>query len=86
LELTAYCFVPLSAETHGRLGKAFMTLISDLGNLAVGRGEGTFTKGHFLPGVLREISVTLCRVNASLDQGVSGHCRTHHTTNVEDAE
>jgi hypothetical protein len=96
-ELTGYHFGPLSAETHGRLGKPFMTLISDLGDLAVGRGEGTFTKGQFISGLLREISVHLCRFNARLEQGVSGffakargHClrhgRTQPTADVEDLE
>jgi hypothetical protein len=90
-------FLPLSAETHGRLGKPFMALISDLGDLAVGRGEGTFTKGQFVQCVLREISVSLCGFNARLEQGVSsffvkasGHClrhgRTHPTADVEDLE
>jgi hypothetical protein len=89
--------VPFSAETHGCLGKPFMTLFSDLGNLVVDRGEGAFTKGHFISVLLREISVTLCRVNARSEQGVSGffvkarrHClrhgRTHPTADGEDLE
>jgi hypothetical protein len=71
-----------------------MTLISDLGNLAVGRGEGAFTKGRSIFGVLREISITLCRFSTCLEQGVSGffakdsgHClrhgRTHPPADVE---
>jgi hypothetical protein len=94
-ELTGYSFVPLSTETHGCLGKPFTTLVSDLGDLAVDRGEGAFTKGQFNSGVLREIIVTLCRFNARLEEGVSsffvkasGHClrhgRTHPTAEEED--
>jgi hypothetical protein len=74
-----------------------MTLISDLGDLAVDRGEGAFTNGQFISGMLREISVTLCLFNARLEQGVSaffvrasGHClrhgRFHPTADVEDLE
>jgi hypothetical protein len=71
-----------------------MTLISNLGDLAVGRGEGAFTKRQFVSGVLGKINVTLCRSNARLEQGgsdffvkASGHClrhrRTHLTADVE---
>jgi hypothetical protein len=62
------------------------------GDLAVGRGEGAFTKGQLISGVLREISVTLCRFNARLEQGVSdffvkasGHCLGHGRTPTAEA-
>jgi hypothetical protein len=74
-----------------------MTPISDLGDLAFGRGESALTEGQFVSGVLCDISVTLCRFNARLEQGLSGffvkatgHClrqgRTHPTADVEDLE
>jgi hypothetical protein len=49
-----------------------MTLISDLGDLVVGRGEGALTMGQLISGLLREISVTLCRFRTRLEHGVSG--------------
>jgi hypothetical protein len=74
-----------------------MTLISDLGDLAVRRGEGTFTKGQLVQGMLSERSVTLCGFNTRLEQSVrcffvnaSRHCLrhglTHPTADVEDME
>jgi hypothetical protein len=53
-EFTGYRFVPLTAETHSRLGKPFMMRISDLGDLAFGRGEGVFTKGQIISGARRD--------------------------------
>jgi NADH:ubiquinone oxidoreductase subunit D len=49
-----------------------MRLLSDIGNLAVSRGDGLFTKEQFVSGVLRELSVSLCKTNVRLEHGVSG--------------
>jgi hypothetical protein len=71
-EWGAYRFMPLSVETSGRLGTPMMCLTSDIGNLAVSRGDGLFTKEQFVSGVLQEVSVTLCKTSAHLEHGVSG--------------
>jgi hypothetical protein len=71
-EWGAYRFTPLSVETFGRLGTPMMCLLSDIGNLAVSSGDGLFTKEQFVSGVLRELSVSLCKTNARLEHGVSG--------------
>jgi hypothetical protein len=42
--LTGYRSVPLSAETHDRLGKPFMKLFCYLAGLLVGQGKGAFIK------------------------------------------
>jgi hypothetical protein len=49
-----------------------MRLLSDIGNLAVSRGDGLFTKEQFVSGILRELSVSLCKTNARLEHGFSG--------------
>jgi hypothetical protein len=41
-----------------------MRPLSDIGNLAVLRVDDLFTKEHFVSGVLRELSVSLCKTNA----------------------
>jgi hypothetical protein len=64
--------VPLTVETFGRLGKPLMKLIMDVSDQATQHGNGTFTREHFVTGVLRELSVCLCRCNASLEQAVAG--------------
>jgi hypothetical protein len=71
-EWGAYPFTPLSVESFGRLGTPMMRLLSDIGNLAVSLGDGLFTKEQFVSGVLRELSVSLCKTNAHLEHGVSG--------------
>jgi hypothetical protein len=67
-----YRFVPLSVETFGRLGKPLMKLITDGSDQAAQQGNGTFTREQFVTGVLRELSVCLCRRNASLERAVAG--------------
>jgi hypothetical protein len=71
-EWGAYRFTPLSVETFGHLGTPMMRLLSDMGNLAVSRGDCLFTKEQFVSGVLRELSVSLRKTNACLEHGVSG--------------
>jgi hypothetical protein len=63
---TGYLIVPLTLETCGRLGKPLMRMFGDVGQLAADRGQGLFTKPQFVQGVLRELSVCLCRYNASV--------------------
>jgi hypothetical protein len=67
-----YHFVPLTVETFGRLGKPLMKLITDVSDQAIQHGNGTFTREKFATGVLRELSVCLCRRNASLERTVAG--------------
>ena len=56
-----YRFIPLTVETFGRLGKPFMDLVTDVASRATQHGNGTFTREQFVTGVLRELSVCLCR-------------------------
>jgi hypothetical protein len=64
-------FTPFSIETFRRLGTPMMHLLSDIGKLAVSCGVGLFTKEQFVSGVLREISLSLCKTNARLEHGAS---------------
>jgi hypothetical protein len=43
-----------------------MRLLGDVGQLAADQGQGLSTKQHFVQGVLRVLSVCLCRYNAML--------------------
>jgi hypothetical protein len=94
-EWDAYRSTPLSVETFGRLGKPMMRLFSDIGNLAVSSSDGLFTKEQFVSGVLRELSVSLCKTNACLEHAVSAcfvrasgvcirHGRSRPTAEVSD--
>jgi hypothetical protein len=47
-------------------------LLGDVGQEAADWGQGLFTKQHFVPGVLRELSVCLFCNNAMLERGVAG--------------
>jgi hypothetical protein len=49
-----------------------MCLLPGIGNLAAWRGDGLFTKEQLFSGVLRKLSITLCKTSARLEQGVSG--------------
>jgi hypothetical protein len=71
-EWGTYRCMPLSVETFGRLGTPMMRLLSDIGNLAVSSCESPFTKEQSVSGVLRELSASLCKINACLKHGVSG--------------
>jgi hypothetical protein len=62
----------MTVETYGRLGKPFMKLITDVGASAAQQSDGTFTRDQFITGVLRELSVCLCRQNANIERAVSG--------------
>jgi hypothetical protein len=72
-----YHFVPLTVETYGRLGKPLMKLITDVGASAAQQGDDTFMRDQFITGVLRELSVCLCRRNANIERAVSGCFSSH---------
>jgi hypothetical protein len=64
--------VPFKVETFVRLGKPLKRVITDVSDQATQHGNGTFTCKRFVTGVLRELSVCLCRCNASLERAVDG--------------
>jgi hypothetical protein len=59
-------FVPTSAEFFGRLGAPALTLLRDLADQAVQAGRPGLSRVAFISRALRELSVALCRGNASL--------------------
>jgi hypothetical protein len=63
---SALPFVPMSVESFGRLGAPALTLLRDLANQAVQAGGPGLSRAAFTSGALRELSVALCRGNASL--------------------
>jgi hypothetical protein len=67
----AFPFTPLSVETFGRLGTPMMRLLSDIGNLAVLRGDGLFPKEQFISGVLPKLSVTFARPMLALSTALA---------------
>jgi hypothetical protein len=70
VEPNGYPFVPFSVESYGRIGMPVMNLLHALGDEAAGPGE--VTRGSFVAGALREISVGLCRGNFFLYRACSG--------------
>jgi hypothetical protein len=63
---SALPFVPMSGESFGRLGAPALTLLGDLADQAVQAGGLGLSRTAFTSGALRELSVALCRGNASL--------------------
>jgi hypothetical protein len=63
---SALPFVPMSVESFGRLGAPALTLLGDLAAQAVQAGGPGLSRAAFILGVLRKLSVALCRGNASL--------------------
>jgi hypothetical protein len=63
---SALPFVPMSVESFGRLGVPTLTLLGDLADQAVQAGAPGLSRAAFISGTLRELSVALCRGNASL--------------------
>jgi hypothetical protein len=63
---SALPFVPMSVESFGRLGAPALTLLGDLADQAVQAGGPGLSRAVFISGALRELSVALCRGNASL--------------------
>jgi hypothetical protein len=63
---TALPLLPMSVESFGRLGVPALTLLGDLADQAVQAGGPGLSRAAFISGALRELSVALCRGNASL--------------------
>jgi hypothetical protein len=63
-EPNGYPFLPFSVESYGRIGQPAMKLLHALGDEAA--GPGGVTRGSFVAGALREISVGLCKGNLFL--------------------
>jgi hypothetical protein len=63
---SALPFVPMSVESFGRLGAPALTLLGDLADQAVQAGGLGLSRAAFISGALWELSVALCRGNASL--------------------
>jgi hypothetical protein len=63
---SALPFVPMSIASFEHLEAPGLTLLGDLANLAVQAGRTGLSQAAFISGVLRELSVALCRGNASL--------------------
>jgi hypothetical protein len=63
---SALPFVPMSVESLGRLGAPALTLLGDLADQAVQAGGLGLSQAALISGALRELSVALCRGNASL--------------------
>jgi hypothetical protein len=62
-----YTFVPLLHQNHGHLGRQFMTLNTNLGEVATASGEDGFTLAQIVAGFLHELSVCICRWSYVLD-------------------
>jgi hypothetical protein len=56
----------MSVQSFGRLGAPALTLLGDLADRAVQAGRPGLCRAAFILGSLRELSVALCRGNASL--------------------
>jgi hypothetical protein len=65
---SALPFVPMLVESFGRLGAPALTLLGDLADQAVQAGGPGLSRAAFISGALRELSVALCRGNASLSR------------------
>jgi hypothetical protein len=63
---SALPLVLMSVESFGRLGAPALTLLGDLAAQAVQAGGPGLSRAAFISGALRELSVPLCRGNASL--------------------
>jgi hypothetical protein len=63
---SALPFVPMSVDSFGRLGAPALTLLGDLADQAVQVGGPGLSRAASVLGALRELSVALCRDNASL--------------------
>jgi hypothetical protein len=59
-------FVPMSVESFERLRASALTLLADLAEQAVQAGGPGLSLAAFISGAHRELSIALCRGNASL--------------------
>jgi hypothetical protein len=65
---SALPFVLMMVESFGRLETLALTLFGDLADQAVQAGGPGLSRAAFISGALRELSLALCRGNASLCQ------------------
>ena len=63
-----YTFIPTSVETCGYLGKPLVRYLNTLSEVAAARGPAV-TKGSFLAGAHRELSVALIKCQRSVYRG-----------------
>ena len=63
-----YTFIPASVETYGYLGKPLVRYLNTLSGVAAARGPAV-TKGSFLAGAHRELSVALIKCQESVYRG-----------------
>jgi hypothetical protein len=63
---SALPFVPMSVESFGRLEAPALVLLVDLADQVVQPGGPGLSRAAVFSGALRELSVALCRGNASL--------------------
>ena len=63
-----YTFIPASVETYGYLGKPLVRYLNTLSEVAVSRGPAV-TKGSFLAGAHRDLSVALIKCQGSVYRG-----------------
>ena len=60
-----HTFVPASVETYGYLGKPLVRYLNTLSEVAAAPGPAV-TKGSFLAGALRELTVALIKYQGSM--------------------
>jgi hypothetical protein len=63
---TCLCFVHLFSQSFGRFGGPALTLLRDLADQAVQAGGPGLSRAAFISGALWELSIALCRGNASM--------------------
>ena len=63
-----YTFIPASVETYGYLGKSLVHHLNTPSEVAAARGPAV-TKGSFLAGSHRELSVALIKCQGSVYRG-----------------
>ena len=63
-----YTFIPASVETYGYLGKPLVRYLNTLSEVAAARGPSV-TKGSFLAGAHRELSMALIKCQGSVCRG-----------------
>jgi hypothetical protein len=64
-EGAGYDFVPLAAESYGRLGATALAFLNDLGTMAASR-NGRLSKSAFVACALQELSCALCKGNGRM--------------------
>ena len=64
-------FVPLSMETHGRLGAPAMKLLGRIARRAVQNSGGAVSAAQFVEGTLQELGACMCKYNARIERAVA---------------